>query len=137
MTYLYDLHGVSKAYGSGAARVTAVNGVDLSIARALANSPEVLLADEPTGNLDSTTGEEIVRLLRMLNARDGLTVVLITHDAAIAGAAPRSLRMRDGRLEPPRPDVAPAPVGAEDRVLHHAVRGGGDDGARAGGDADV
>jgi putative ABC transport system ATP-binding protein len=109
----------------------------VAIARALANSPEVLLADEPTGNLDSTTGEEIVRLLRTLNARDGLTIVLITHDAAIAAAAPRAVRMRDGRLQPARPDVAPAPVGAEDRVLHHAVRGGGDDGARTGGDADV
>ena len=70
----------------------------VAIARALANSPEVLLADEPTGNLDTSTGEEIVRLLRTLNARDGLSIVLITHDDAIAGAAPRVLRMRDGRL---------------------------------------
>jgi putative ABC transport system ATP-binding protein len=70
----------------------------VAIASALANRPQVLLADEPTGNLDSTTGEEILSLLRRLSAEQQLTVVLITHDPAIAAAAPRLLRMRDGRL---------------------------------------
>jgi ABC-type lipoprotein export system ATPase subunit len=70
----------------------------VAIARALANGPDVLLADEPTGNLDSTTGAEIVSLLRSLSGEHGQTVVLITHDPAIAAHAPRVLRMQDGRL---------------------------------------
>ena len=70
----------------------------VAIARALANGPRVLLADEPTGNLDSATGEDIVALLTQLSADEGLTVVLITHDPSIADAAGRVVRMRDGRV---------------------------------------
>jgi putative ABC transport system ATP-binding protein len=70
----------------------------VAIARALANEPEVLLADEPTGNLDSATGEAILDLLYALWKETGATVVLITHDAGIAGAAPRVLRLADGRV---------------------------------------
>ena len=61
----------------------------VAIARSLANEPDVLLADEPTGNLDSANGEAILTLLRALWEETGLTVVLITHDPAIAAAAPR------------------------------------------------
>src|SRR5205823_6385719 len=70
----------------------------VAIARALANEPEVLLADEPTGNLDSTTGEAILALLYSLWEETGVTVILITHDPGIAGAAPRVLRLADGLL---------------------------------------
>ena len=70
----------------------------VAIARALANEPRVLLADEPTGNLDSETGTEIIELLRSLSAGQGKSVVLITHDQAIAARAPRVVRMRDGRV---------------------------------------
>jgi putative ABC transport system ATP-binding protein len=70
----------------------------VAIARALANQPDVLLADEPTGNLDTATGEEIVALLRGL-WEDGLSLVLITHDPAVAGTAPRIVHMRDGRVQ--------------------------------------
>jgi putative ABC transport system ATP-binding protein len=70
----------------------------VAIARALANEPRVLLADEPTGNLDSDTGAEIVELLRSLSRDRGLTVVVVTHDPSIAARAPRVVRMRDGRI---------------------------------------
>ena len=72
----------------------------VAIARALANRPRVLLADEPTGNLDSATGDAILALLYRLWEEEGLTVVLITHDAAIARTAPRLLRLADGRPIP-------------------------------------
>ncbi len=71
----------------------------VAIARALANDPRVLLADEPTGNLDSATGEEIIGLLRTLCEERGQTVVLITHNAEIAAGADRTIRLRDGRLD--------------------------------------
>jgi putative ABC transport system ATP-binding protein len=71
----------------------------VAIARALANDPEVILADEPTGNLDSATGAQILALLRELWEMMGKTVVLITHDPAIAGDAPRVVRLADGMVE--------------------------------------
>ncbi len=70
----------------------------VAIARALANSPRVLLADEPTGNLDSKTGSEVLALLREISEQEGQTVVLVTHDPAIADAAPLLLRMQDGMV---------------------------------------
>jgi putative ABC transport system ATP-binding protein len=70
----------------------------VAIARALANEPRVLLADEPTGNLDSATGKEIVNLLRLLSDDRGQTVVLITHDLGAAADARRVVRLRDGRI---------------------------------------
>jgi putative ABC transport system ATP-binding protein len=73
----------------------------VAIARALANRPDVLLADEPTGNLDSTTGEEIMALLKSLSTDRGHTVILITHDVEIAAKAPRVIRMQDGQLLAP------------------------------------
>jgi putative ABC transport system ATP-binding protein len=69
----------------------------VAIARALANRPRLLLADEPTGELDQATGEQIVALLDRLHA-DGTAVVVVTHDPAVAGRAHRLLRMRDGRI---------------------------------------
>jgi putative ABC transport system ATP-binding protein len=70
----------------------------LAIARALANRPTVLLADEPTGALDSAGGEEILELFRRLHDESGQTVLLITHDQPVADAASRLVRMRDGRV---------------------------------------
>ncbi|REK17380.1 MAG: ABC transporter ATP-binding protein [Planctomycetota bacterium] len=70
-----------------------------AIARALASEPEVLLADEPTGNLDSSTGEEILRILRTLNGEHNLTIVMVTHDLAIAAQADRRLRLAGGQME--------------------------------------
>jgi len=70
----------------------------VAIARALANDPHVVLADEPTGNLDSSTGAEIIDLLLSLSGDQRRTVVLVTHDDDVAGSAERVLRMRDGRM---------------------------------------
>ncbi|MBX9790733.1 MAG: ABC transporter ATP-binding protein [Pirellulales bacterium] len=69
-----------------------------AIARALVNQPEVLLADEPTGNLDRGTGNEILKLLRTLNRQEGLTIVMVTHDDSIAAQADRIVRLADGRV---------------------------------------
>lgn len=70
----------------------------VAIARALINSPELLLADEPTGNLDSHTGEEIINLLCELRSERFTTLVIATHDARVAARAPRVLELVDGRV---------------------------------------
>ena len=76
----------------------------VAIARALVGEPQVLLADEPTGNLDTRNGADVMALLEELNAEQGVAVVLVTHDLEIAGRARRQVRVRDGLLEdaPPR-----------------------------------
>jgi cell division ATP-binding protein FtsE len=71
----------------------------IAIARALVGEPRVLLADEPTGNLDSRNGAEVMGLVETLNAERGVAVVLVTHDREVAGRARRQILMRDGRIE--------------------------------------
>ena len=70
----------------------------VAIARSLANRPSIILADEPAGNLDTQTSATIVALLRELSRTEGTTVILVTHDASIAGQADRVLRLEDGQL---------------------------------------
>jgi putative ABC transport system ATP-binding protein len=70
----------------------------VAIARAFANRPKVLFADEPTGNLDAGTGQRIVELLEELNGSEGATIVLVTHDLALAGRARRIIRLSDGAV---------------------------------------
>jgi len=71
----------------------------VSIARALANRPALVLLDEPTGDLDSTTGQEIMTLLQDLNRREKVTMIVATHDPLVAGASSRIIKLRDGRIE--------------------------------------
>jgi ABC-type lipoprotein export system ATPase subunit len=68
----------------------------VAIARALVNDPQILFADEPTGNLDSKTGQEILAEFERLNRELGQTIVMVTHDAAVAERAPRQITVRDG-----------------------------------------
>jgi putative ABC transport system ATP-binding protein len=70
----------------------------VAIARALATDPRVILADEPTGNLDSATGADVIELLGGLAAKHGATVIVATHDAGLAARAPKRLAMRDGKI---------------------------------------
>jgi putative ABC transport system ATP-binding protein len=70
----------------------------VAIARALVIDPLVVLADEPTGNLDSTTGRQIMDLLRDVNTATGVTVVVVTHDADWAGLCDRTIRLVDGGI---------------------------------------
>ncbi|MEM6999441.1 MAG: ABC transporter ATP-binding protein [Pseudomonadota bacterium] len=71
----------------------------VAIARAIVTNPVLLLADEPTANLDSTTTEDLLGLLRQLNERDGMTIVTATHDPIVMGYAKRQVHLRDGAIE--------------------------------------
>lgn len=82
----------------------------VAIARALANNPRIILADEPTGNLDTNTGAEIIQLLRELNQRRKLTVVVVGHDQRLTTVADRIIEMRDGQF------ISERQGGAEDRL---------------------
>jgi putative ABC transport system ATP-binding protein len=93
------------------ARPTVLSGGErqrVAIARALANQPRLLLADEPTGALDSVTGEHVLGLLERLRARHGMTILLVTNDGDAAAHADRTLRLRDGVIHGEAPQSAPA-----------------------------
>jgi ABC-type lipoprotein export system ATPase subunit len=79
----------------------------VAIARALANEPRLLLADEPTGALDSANGDQIVELLQGVRSQRGTTILLVTNDPDVAESADRILRIRDGRIEEATPAAAP------------------------------
>src|SRR5947199_96200 len=84
--------------GAGRRRCSGGEQQRVAIARAFANSPRILFADEPTGNLDSDTGRRIVELLESLNRERQTTIVLVTHDAGLAAHAQRIIRLSDGRV---------------------------------------
>jgi putative ABC transport system ATP-binding protein len=90
----------------------------VAIARAIVTSPAVLLADEPTGNLDTARSREVMELLVQLNARSGITIIMVTHDANMAAYARRVIHFVDGRIcgderNPPRDTIAVAPARVE------------------------
>ncbi len=98
-THLLEIVGLSHRLKHRPSELSGGEMQRAAIARALAARPEVLLADEPTGNLDSGTGEEILRILRTLNEQQNLTIVMVTHDRAIAAQADRTLRLAGGQME--------------------------------------
>jgi ABC-type lipoprotein export system ATPase subunit len=76
----------------------------VAIARSLVNNPSMLMADEPTGNLDTRTGREVIELFQKLNEENGITVILVTHDQAVARNAHRTVVLRDGEIVTDTPD---------------------------------
>lgn len=94
---LLDYVGLGKREGHRPSQLSGGEQQRVAIARALANSPKIVLADEPTGELDARTGAEMIGLFERLNA-DGTTIVVVTHDEDLARAARRVIHMRDGEI---------------------------------------
>jgi ABC-type lipoprotein export system ATPase subunit len=95
--YLLERTGIARLAGKKPSQISGGEQQRAGIAVALANGPALLLADEPTGELDSVTAGEILHLLRELNDEMGLTVLIVTHDIAVASVADRTIAIRDGR----------------------------------------
>ncbi len=90
--------GLDKRVGHRPSELSGGEMQRVAIARALINKPEILLADEPTGNLDTKRSGEIGEVLKTLNQQEGLTVLLVTHNPALAGIAQRTIALRDGKI---------------------------------------
>jgi len=93
-----EIVGLGKFAGRYPAQLSGGQQQRVAVARALVHRPALLVADEPTGNLDSATGAQIIELLLAFNRRHRSTLVLVTHDEALAGRADRVVKLHDGRI---------------------------------------
>lgn len=96
--YLVNLVGLEDRSHHTPAQLSGGQQQRVAIARSLINNPDILLADEPTGNLDSITSREILEMFRNLNRQQGLTIILVTHDPKIASFTDRAIQMQDGLI---------------------------------------
>lgn len=96
---LLKLVGLEKRASHRPSQLSGGERQRVAIARALANEPKIILADEPTGNLDSKTGKQIINLLLNLNKKEGVTIILVTHDPYIASHAEKTIYLKDGKIE--------------------------------------
>jgi putative ABC transport system ATP-binding protein len=95
---LLDQVGLGERKGHYPSQLSGGEQQRVAIARSLANSPQMILADEPTGEIDTKTSDKIVSLLHNLNKKEGLTLIIVTHDLKIAGYADRSITIEDGKI---------------------------------------
>ena len=93
----------------------------VAVARALANQPPLILADEPTGSLDTTAGQDLMNLLKELNRSQGVTFVIVTHDPAVARQTRRMLVMADGKIV--REDIIGSPLEEDLKMWRHSGLG--------------
>ena len=107
---LLDLVGLADRADHFPSQLSGGEQQRVAIARALANRPPVMLCDEPTGNLDVETGRRVLQVMRDLNRQEGTTVVLVTHNTAIAPMADRVVRLHSGRISEIVENASPVPV---------------------------
>jgi putative ABC transport system ATP-binding protein len=107
---LLNLVGLGERANHFPAQLSGGQQQRVAIARALSNQPPILLCDEPTGNLDSATGQQVLQVLRDLNQKQGTTIVLVTHNSAIAPMADRVVRLQNGAIEDVETTAAPRAV---------------------------
>ena len=107
-----DRVGLSERYDHRPMQMSGGEQQRVGIARALVKNPELILADEPTGNLDTKSSAEVIEMLRSLNEDDGKTIVVVTHDPEVAEAMKRIIAFRDGRIVEDRAVSHPIPISA-------------------------